>query len=157
MTAIPITLAQLRGSLPSPPQGDTNTLADTAENLETLTQSVIEAATSNSVTAVESLDVSGALNISQALALEGSGLAVTVPSGDTATLTDTAADLLSLSPTELSGLGAVGVTAIVVNDDVRPLFSLSQEVGIAGSAPVNNRSLTVSEPTGAALTVSDLI
>ena len=83
--------------------------------------SQITALKSTGVTAIVTTDASAYLSVAQAIVLEAARLKVSVPSGDTVTLSDTAAHVDALTTTEITALKAIGVTAIE-SDDGRPRF-----------------------------------
>ena len=97
----------------SAPTGDVVTLSDTATNEEALTAAQITGLKAIGVTVIAA-NASVAMTVAQAIGLETIGLKISAPTGDVVTLSDTAANIDGLTPTQIKGLGAIGVTAIVV-------------------------------------------
>ena len=137
--AVALETAGLKVSAPS---GDTVTLSDTAANIDGLTPTQITGLDAIGVTGIIA---SGAviLSVADAMALETAGLAISDP-----TLSDTAANIESLTATEIRGLDAIGVVAITVtNGSVS--FSVAQAIAL------ETEGLKVSAPTGDFVTLSD--
>ena len=113
------------------PAHDTVTISDTAAQIETLTAAEISALPGVGVTAIDATDASVTLTVAQAVALEGVSIPVAAPVGDTVTLSDTIANLLKLTPSEIADLPAIGVTGI---DPTGSLVStLTGAAGVAGA------------------------
>jgi hypothetical protein len=75
------------------------------------------------------------LTVAQAVAIENGQLIVTIPQGDTVKITDTAANLETLTPTEIASLHGLKVIALVATDhDVT--FTPSQDAALGGAAVV---------------------
>ena len=137
--AVALETAGLKVSAPS---GDTVTLSDTAANIDGLTPTQITGLDAIGVTGIIA---SGAviLSVADAMALETAGLAISDP-----TLSDTAANIESLTATEIRGLDAIGVTTIAVtNGSVS--FSVAQAIAL------ETEGLKVSAPSGDFVTLSD--
>ena len=91
-------------------------VVDSAANIEALTTQQIATLETIPVDQIAAIDNSVSLSVAQAAALEAGDVGVTVPSGDTVTLVDTVANLESLTSAQLSGLAAIGVTAVTAED-----------------------------------------
>ncbi len=99
--------------------------ADSAANIEALTAAQIASLETIPVDQIAAIDSSVSLSVAQIVALEAGNVLVTVPPGDTVTLVDTVANLESLTPSQLSGLAAIGVTTATVEDTAASLLSLT--------------------------------
>ena len=152
-TSVVLTVAQAVAfeiaSLPvNVPVGDTVTIADTAANIESLTSGQITALPSIGVSAIAATDASVTLTVAQAVAFEdASPLGVTAPTGDSVTVSDTAANIESLTAAEITALPATGVTAIAATD-ASVTLTLAQAVALEGA------SLKVTVPTGDTVTLT---
>jgi len=106
--------------------GDDYDVVASVSDIETnvLTAGLIAAAPAN-VRQI-STDDSVAISVDQALALESASMILSVPSGDSVTVVDTAARLEALSVTQLEALGLVGVTTVAASDAV-PVFDSNQK------------------------------
>ena len=105
LTVAKVQALEAAGIPVSAPPGDTDLLSDTAVHLEGLTVSQIDGLTAIGVTGVA---VSSAANltltVAQAQALEANNLDVTPLTGHTVTISDSAADIATLSAAQLAGL-----------------------------------------------------
>ncbi len=136
------------------PTSDTVTLSYTAAQILTLDPNAIAALASFGVTGIDitSTDTLVELSAAQAIALANAAIKITAPTNDTVAVADTATNLQGLDPTVIADLPNLGVTTLIVNDDVRPLFDPAQEAALVDAGVVFN------EPMGGALlSVSDLI
>ncbi|MGD1015270.1 MAG: C2 family cysteine protease [Roseiarcus sp.] len=124
--------------------GDAVTLSDTAAHIEALTAGQIALLPAIDVTAIAARDASVSLSVAQVAALETAGLQVSVPTGDSVTLSDTTANFKTLTGTEIEGLAGVGVTAIK-----------SPAVNVAQTTALEATAFKVSAPSGNAVTLSD--
>jgi hypothetical protein len=118
--------------LVSAPSGDTVTISDTAAHLEGLTATKIGGLTAIGVTGLVSSNATVALRVAQAKALETAGIAVSAPSGDTVTISDTAAHLEGLTASKIGGLTAIGVTGLV-STNANVSYSPAQTAAIFSS------------------------
>ena len=126
------------------------TLSDLASNLATLTPSQIAALPATGVSAIAvSNSANLALSVAQAQALEASSLKVTPLTGNTVTISDSAADIATLSATQFSGLPAIGVSGVSVSD----LNNLTLSVAQATALETSGVSLTLQ--SGDSVIVSD--
>ena len=130
------------------PSGDTVTLNDTASHIKALTVSEIDALAGIGVNIIHATDGSVVLSLAQALALEGTPLSVTVPGGDTVTVADTAANIESLTLSEIAGLPAIGISGIKVTDT-------SVTITIDQATALEAASLSLKVPSGATVTIFD--
>ena len=121
----------------SAPTGDVVTLSDTAANIATLTAAQIGGLKAIGVTAIAATNASVSLTSAQAVALETAGLSA--PSGDTVTLSDTAANIDALTPTQVTGLNAIGVTRIIASGAVM--------LSVADAMALETAGLAISDPT----------
>ena len=134
----------------SSPSGDADLLSDTAVHLEGLTVSQIDGLTAIGVTGVA---VSSAANltltVAQAQALEANTLDVTPLTGHTVTISDSAADIATLSAGQIAGLPAIGVTGAAVSGAANLALSVAQAQALEAD------SLVVTDATGYTVTVAD--
>ncbi len=100
-------------------------ISDSAADIESLTPEQIAAMPAADVYSVTAGDMSLILNAPQAVAFENAHIILSVPQNDTIEVVDTAATLEALTPTEMSGLGQLGIGSIAA-DDTLPVFSLAQ-------------------------------
>ncbi len=128
------------------PAGDTVTVSDTAGAIETLTAAQIAELPVIGFTGITATDASVVLTVAQASALESAGLAISVPSGDTVSIADIAAQIEKLTASQIATLPAAGVTAIAATD-AAVVFSIAQAMALNGIA------LTM--PAGASLSIAD--
>jgi hypothetical protein len=100
-------------------------VVDTAANIKALTVPQITQLATIPITDIDASDGSVSLSAAQAVALEAGNIVVNVPDGAFVTLADTAANLESLTASELSGLGGIGIDAVAVTDLAARLLSLT--------------------------------
>jgi hypothetical protein len=143
--AIALEAAAMKATAPA---GDFATLSDTAANIEALTATEIAGLKAIGVTAIAASDASALLSVAEAAALETAALKVSAPSRNFVTVSDTAADIETLTTTEIKGLKAIGVTGIATTD-AAVLLTVAQAIALEGAG------LTVSPPFGDAVTLSD--
>ncbi|MGD1017038.1 MAG: Ig-like domain-containing protein, partial [Roseiarcus sp.] len=124
------------------------TLKDTAADIEKLTPTQIAALAGLGVKAIAATNASVLLTVAQATALETDGLAVSAPSGDVVTLSDTAAHVEALTPAQISDLETIGVAGIAAT-------GASLALNAADAAAIETAGLTVSAPRGDTVSVSD--
>ena len=112
-----------------------STLSDTAVNIESLTATEILGLDAIGVTTIAVTNGSVSFSVAQAIALETEGLKVSAPTGDFVTLSDTAANIATLTAAQIAGLEAIGVTAIAATDAsvslsvARPALSIPPAFG----------------------------
>ena len=97
-------------------QGYMLAVLDTAANIQKLTTTEIAALSARKVTQIDASDTKVLLSPLQAAALEAAGVKVSAPPGDTVLISGAAANLEGLTASEISGLPAIGVTALVSTD-----------------------------------------
>ena len=98
------------------PSGSEVTLTAPKASVSNLTPATIAGLPVLGVTAIVSTNGSVTVDVAQALALEGADLGITVPSGDSVTLTDLASNLAALTPSQIDALAATGVSAVTVSN-----------------------------------------
>jgi hypothetical protein len=125
--------------------GGVVTLADTAADIKALldlgagTVGVIGQRLP--IATLTATDGAIALDASEAIALEtanqdyGLGLTVTAPAGDTVALADTAAAIAAMSPTQLAGLTALGISEVNVTD-ASLVLSVAQALALYDPLPI---------------------
>jgi hypothetical protein len=99
------------------------------------------------ISSITATDGSLQFDAAQAVAL-ADPVKLTVPAGDSVTLVDTASDIEALSPSEISGIGAIGFTGISVTD-------ASLTLDVAQALAVLKDDLAVTPPQGDLVTVAD--
>jgi hypothetical protein len=152
-TAVKFTVAQtmaLEGShlVVTPFPGTTVTVSDTGSNIATLNVAQIGLLAATGFSGVTSTSGGVALSVAQAEALEGAGLKIIPPGGSEVTISDLAANIAAMSPSQLMALAATGVSGVTATD---ASVTLSLAQALALESPV----IKVSVPTGSAVAVSD--
>ena len=97
------------------PLGDTVVVTTSAGSIEALTSEQLAALSSVGVGQFVATGGSVVLTVAQALQLEDR-ITIFVPSGDTVTIADTAADIEAMTPAELDALPTARITAIAATD-----------------------------------------
>jgi hypothetical protein len=116
----------------SAPNGDSVDVAATAAAIEALTTVQIAGLGSSHVSAIEASDASLVLTAAQAVAFETAHIALSAPSGDSVSVSDTAAHLQALTAAEISGLPKLGVAGLnATNANV--MFSAAQTSALMAS------------------------
>ena len=128
--------------------GDTVSLIDTAAHIEALTAAQIASLASLHVTQIQASDSSVSLTAAQAAALESAHIPVSVPSGDSVMLLDTAANLQALTAAQIQALPAIGVTGLVATN-------ASVKFTVAKANALEAAHIGVSAPDGSQVTLSD--
>jgi hypothetical protein len=136
--SVALTVAQVEaletgGIAVSAPSGDTVMISHTAAHLAALTANEISGLPAIGVTGLISDNASLALTVAQAEALETAGIAVSAPSGDTVTISDTAARLEGLTASEIGGLTAIGVAGLV-STNANVSYSSTQSAALVSNA-----------------------
>ena len=121
------------------------TFSDTAANIELLTAAEILGLDAIGVDAITVTNGSVSFSVAQAIALETEGLKVSAPTGDFVTLSDTAANIATLTAAQIAGLAAIGVTAIVAT-------GASLSLSVAQTSAVTTAGLSVSAPANDTVT-----
>jgi hypothetical protein len=123
--------------------GDKVEIADTAANIQTLTSAQISSLDGTGVSSITTTDVQVELTGRQAVALESAGLAVSDP-----TVTDTAANIESLTAAQIAQLGATGVTGIISTTG-------SVVLSVAQALALEQAKFSVEVPASADVTLLD--
>ena len=121
---------------------------DKAAHIQGLTTTRIAALEALHVTQINASNGSVALTVAQAKALETGGVAVSAPSGDTVTISDTAAQLEGLTASQIDGLTAIGVTGLISTN-------ASVALTVAQVEALETGGLAVSAPSGDTVTIAD--
>ena len=136
------------------PSGDTVTTADTAADIETATTAQIAALHDAFMPSITATTGPVELNVAQAEALEapnvygGYGIEIIPPAGGPVSVVDTAANIESMSATQLGALQSIGVTAITAT-------SGSVALTVAQAEEIASDEIGVTVPQGGTVTVSD--
>ncbi len=125
------------------PTGDLVSLADSAANLEAMTQAEIEALKGVGVAAIDATGVVD-FTASQIEALEAAGLKIT---GAAEVLADTAADIAALSVQQLSDLRSAGASSIA--------SAYSVALDTLQALALSSTGLAIKTPLGDAASLSD--
>jgi len=133
----------------SVPSGDKITVSDTAANVQALTPGQITALPGIGVTAVSVSSASNVtLTVAQAVAFETSKVTLSLHSGDYAILSDVAANIATLTATQIAGLTALHVTQIQATDTTAKLT-------VAQALALESAKIPVAAPAGSLVEVSD--
>jgi autotransporter passenger strand-loop-strand repeat protein/ELWxxDGT repeat protein len=132
----------------SVPTGDTVTVTDSASAIEAMTPAEIAALAASGFTAITANDASVAFSVAQAVALQPGGLVVSAPADDTVSVSDTAADIETLTPDQIAMLALSGITEITATD-ASLIFSIAQAVALQSNL------ITASVPGGDTVAVAD--
>jgi hypothetical protein len=140
-----------------PPSGDTVTLTDSASDIELMSATQLQGLPYIGVSAVNATGGSLALTVAQAEAVVPY-LYISVPTNDTATISDSAAnikDLLDSGTYWVSAIGQFdGISSLVANDGSIALSA--QEAENLEQANANSgQTITVGAPAGDSVTLSD--
>jgi Ca2+-binding RTX toxin-like protein len=123
--------------------GDNVVLQDAGANLAALTPSAIAALAAQGVDSIDSTTDALSLSVAQYEALGG----VTLTAGDTVTLSDTGANIASLTATQIAALAAAGIDAIDASDNAIS-FSLAQYNALGSLTLAADDILTVNGTSG---------
>ena len=105
---------------------------DFATNIQALTPAQIATLHQVQVTQITATNSGVVLTAAQALALENQRISLSVPSGSLATVSDTAANLEAMSPSQISSLGTLGVSGLRATDN-NVTFNVTQVSAILGA------------------------
>ena len=122
-----------------------NTLSDTAATIDGLSVAEIDCLPGRRITRIIA-DGGVTLDAAQARALESFNVGVSVPAGDSVTLSDSAAATEALTKTQIAALSGTGVTTVVAGV---PLV-----VNVAQAVALESSGLSLSAPAGGV--ISDL-
>src|SRR6185437_2756568 len=112
LTAAQAAALESAGVSLSPPSGGSDSILDTAANIQKLTATQIAGLGNLHVAQITASDASLALTVAQAAALETTGIRVAAPGGSV-TVSDTAGHLQALTVARINGLPGVGVSGLV--------------------------------------------
>jgi hypothetical protein len=115
------------------PSGSEVTLTAPKASVSNLTPATIAGLPALGVTAIVSTNGSVTVDVAQALALEGADLGITVPSGDSVTLTDLASNLAALTPSQIDALAATGVSGATVSNGANLALSAADAQALEAS------------------------
>jgi beta-glucanase (GH16 family) len=132
----------------SAPSGMSNAIADTATDVETLTAQQIAGLSKLHVTSVSATNAGLTLSAGQAGALASAKITLSVPSGDSVAIVDTASDIEALTAAQFAGLAGLGVRSISADDASLALTE-------AAAADLESGGIPVAVPSGAKAIVSD--
>ena len=121
---------------------------DTAANIDAVTSTQIANLAARHAQSVASLNGSLAITEADAAALETGGIIVSVPSGSTAIVSDTAGNLQKLTAAQISGLPAIGFAGIASTN-------ASVTLSAAQALALEALGWTIAVPTGDTRKVSD--
>ena len=130
------------------PAGATAVVSDKAGDIGKLTGPEISALKQIGVTGIVSTNASITLNVAQALALEGLGWTIAVPSGDTIRVVDAGSAIAGLTPTGIFDLVSIGVTSVTATGEAVTLSVLLAQA-------FEGASLTLTPPSGTTNAISD--
>ena len=132
----------------TPPSGGHDSIVDAAANIQTLTATQIAGLANLHVTQIAASDASVSLTVAQAKALETAAIPVATPSLSHVSISDTAANLQTLTAAQITGLPAIGVSGLTSNN-AAVKFNVAQTIALEGG------NLTVRPFAGTTVTVSD--
>ena len=148
---VALTVAQalnLNGVTLTVPMGDEVLIADSAANVAALSTGDIDNLSRIGATAISVTDGSITLTLDQVQALETTAITIAAPVGGQIVLTDTAADIEALGPSDIANLGAIGVTQLQATDGSIVLTA-------ADIQAFQSANITLSVPKGDSVTMSD--
>ena len=114
------------------PAGDSVAIVDSASDIEGLTATQFAGLAGLGVKSITATDTSVALTEAAAVDLESEGISVSVPTGSTAIVSDTAGNLQKLTATQISGLSGIGFTELYSNN-AKVSYSVAQTSAILAS------------------------
>ena len=141
----------------SPPTGGTDSIVDTAANIQGLTAAQIASLTALHITQVTASNAGLALKAAQVQALQSAGIKVSTPTGSTVTVTDSSPNLGAMTAAFIAGLPAFGITAIVSSNGSVPM-NLAQVLALETAAlkVTNTAGATAIHATDTAATIAAL-
>ncbi|MGO9756713.1 MAG: beta strand repeat-containing protein [Roseiarcus sp.] len=128
--------------------GGAVTLADGAGHIGTLTAAEIEALPTIGFSGVSSTSSTLTLTVAQAIAFETIAVTPTVPGGGKITISDAASSVALLTVQQISGLPAIGVSAISAT-------GASLTLSVAQAVALETAGVTLSAPGGNVVTIAD--
>ena len=108
------------------PSGSEVTLTAPKTSVSNLTPATLAGLSALGVSSIVSTNGSVTIDVAQALALEGADIAITVPFGFSVSLSDLAANIAALTPTQIDALPATGVSSISVPKGADLVLSAAQ-------------------------------
>ena len=130
------------------PSGDIAMIVDTAANIAGMTSAQIASLTTLHVTQIQASDANVTLSVAQAQALETAKVSLLVPTGDTAIIVDTAADLAKFIAAQIASLSTLHVSAVDARDTNLALTT-------AQAIAFENAHIALSAPASSVVEVSD--
>ncbi len=131
------------------PSGSQVTLTAPKASISSLATTAIAGLPALGVSSIVSTNGSVAISVAQALALEGADLGITVPAGDTVTMSDLASSIATLTPSQIAALPATGVSNIAVSNAANLALTVAQ------AEALETDNLTVTAEIGFSVTISD--
>ena len=131
------------------PSGDSAAVADTATDIAKLTPSEIAGLPALHVTQIETTDTGVTLDLAQALGLETAKVALTMPSGDGASVLDMAANIDALTTAQITSLASLLHVSDVEASDTSLALTTAQAVVF------ENAHILLSAPIGDTVGLSD--
>ena len=130
------------------PTGDIAVIVDKAANVAGLTAAQIASLTTLHVTQIQASDANVTLSVAQAQALETAKVSLLIPTGDTAIIIDTAADLQKFTSAQIASLSTLHVSAVDASDANLALTT-------AQAVAFESAHIALSAPTNSVIEVSD--
>jgi len=125
----------------TPLTGHTVTISDSAADIATLSAAQLAGLPAIGVSGVSVSDLNNlTLSVAQATALETSGVSLTLQSGDSVFISDTASDIEALTVGQIAGLAALDVTQINATDTTVLLTVAKAQALEAAGIPVSTPS-----------------
>ena len=131
------------------PSGSEVTLTAPKASVSALSTTTIAGLPALGVSGIVSTNGSVSISVAQALALEAADIGITVPSGNSVSLSDLASNIAMLTLSQIAALPAIGVSGIAVSNSANLALSVAQAQGLEAG------SLEVTAQTGYAVTISD--
>jgi hypothetical protein len=125
-------------------------IVDMAANIDALTASQIAALGAAHVKTVAATNASIAVGLAKVQAFTAAGITLSVPAGDQAALSDTAANLETLSAAQIASLGSIGISAVASTDT-------SVSITAAQAIAFESAGIAVGVPSGARVSLSDTV
>jgi hypothetical protein len=131
------------------PSGSEVTLTAPKASVSALSTTTIAGLPALGVSGIVSTNGSVTISVAQALALEAADIGITVPAGNSVTISDLASNIAMLTLSQIAALPAIGVSGIAVSNSASLVLSVAQAQALeAGSVEITAQS-------GYAVTVSD--
>ncbi len=130
------------------PSGSSDSVSDIAANVDALTTTQIAGLAALHVTQISTTDVGAILSVAQAAALETAKIGLAAPTGASSAIVDTAADIETLTTTQITSLSTLHVTQVSASDRTLALT-------VAQATAFESAGVVISAPTGSFVEVSD--